>query len=106
MMSGGTDSLPAIIRFGAGNVRDYPVRDFEATLRRFFAGHPDRMYVLDSKGIAQRFIAATAAWAIGEELLYIDRVARDDQREFCVLRLTDAGRSRYCGEGVSAGAAR
>ena len=87
--------VPAIIAFGAAHAGDFAVAEFEGALSRAFAADPGGFVTLDSHPHGQRFLAACAAWAIGQGLLYVDQVADDGQSEICALRLTEAGRARF-----------
>lgn len=83
---------PAIIAYGRSVVDAYPIVEYRASLRRAFFVHGADFITLDSNPRGQRFLVASAAWAIDAGLLFCARTDDDGQSEVSAFRLTDKGR--------------
>lgn len=83
---------PAIITYGRGLVGSYHVAEYRASLRRAFFERGADFITLDSNPRGQRFLAASAAWAIDNGLLFCARTDDDGQSQVSAFRLTDKGR--------------
>jgi hypothetical protein len=86
---------PVIIGYGRQFVGEYQEGEFLESFRRAFAEKPDGTIILDSIRAGQKFLAASAAWAVDQGLL--EHCETDDSDEQCTVysfRLTEAGKAR------------
>jgi len=82
---------PEIISYGRGLIGDYAAEEFKASLVRAFRDGQADFIALDDNINGQGFLAACAAWAIDQKLLYNDKNESDGQCKVSSFRLTKAG---------------
>lgn len=91
-------SEPEIIGYGRSFIDEYSVEELRSSLVRAFVDRGADFVVLDSNMRGQKFLAATAAWAIDEGLLYNDRNEGDGQQKVSTFRLTEKGKTELKGQ--------
>ncbi len=89
---------PAIVTYGRTFIESYPVQEYRNSLVRAFRDRRADFVVLDNNPRGQKFLAASAAWAIGEGLLYNDRNVDDTQQIVSSFRLTERGKKEILGQ--------
>lgn len=87
-----------IVSCGRNFVDGYPVDEFRASLVRAFKERGADFVVLDSNPRGQKFLAACAAWAIDEGLLFNDHNEDDEQQKVSTFRLTEKGKKEIVGQ--------
>lgn len=89
---------PAIVSFGRQFLGDYSFQEYKDSLTRAFKAGQADFIVLDSNPRGQKFLAACAAWAVNEGLLYNDRNEDDTQQIVSSFRLTEKGKKEILGQ--------
>lgn len=85
---------PAIVTYGRRFIDGYTEDEFRDALVRAFRDRSADFVVLDSNPHGQKFLAACAAWAVAQGLLYNDRNEDDTQQVVSTFRLTPTGRKQ------------
>lgn len=89
---------PMIIVFGREHIEEYPVAEYKDSLSKAFKKNKADSITLDSNPRSQRFLAACAAWAIQENLLYHDHSFDEGQQIISFFKLTEKGKSEILGQ--------